>query len=192
MSELIVIIVGTVFINNLIVDELVGTDPALALIRRYDVAKGVSLTMLLLLPMVTFLTQLVDIYLLKPLALEYFRLLVFTGIIVIIIVALQKFLVLINSAIAEQPRIFLPLIGINSTVLGTALLNQQTSSNLLQAIAFGLGSASGFALVMIIVTAISERINMSDVPGPFRGSPLMLITLGIISISFMGFTGVLN
>ena len=192
MSDLFFIIIGTVFINNLIVDEIVGTDPALALIRRHDVAWGLSITMLILLPSVTLVTYLVELYLLEPMALAHFRLLVFTGLILAIMPGLNKCLAFFDSRMAEQPVIFLPLVGINTAVLGTALLNQQVSNSLARSIAFGLGAAIGFGLIMVIITAISERISMADVPGPFRGSPVILITLGIISISFMGFTGIIK
>ena len=192
MSELIFIIIGTVFINNLVVDEIVGTDPALALIRRLDIARGVSLAMLLLLPLVTLVTCLVEVYCLKPLLLEHFRLLVFTGLILTVVMGLKKCLAFLGRNIAGQAGIFLPMTGINTAVVGTALLSQHASNGPLQAVAFGLGSAVGFGLIMIIITAVNERVNMADVPGPFRGNPLILITLGIISISFMGFTGILK
>ena len=192
MSDLILVVISAALVNNIVVDRVIGADPALAFVHKMDVAWGLCLTMLVLLPAVTASAWLLDYWLLAPLHLEYLRLLVFVSAIIVVCGLLKLYLHRINKKLGVQISIFLPFAGINTTVLGAMLLTGETAQTLLQALAFGLGSAAGFALILLILTAATERLESNDVPAPFRGLPILLVTLALISMAFMGFSGLIK
>jgi len=192
MSEFILIIFSAALVNNIIVLGIIGTDPALAFMRRMDVATGLCLTILVLLPLVTVSGFLLDYWILVPLQLEYFQLLVFVSTVILITLLLKHYGHRINKKLGEQINVYLPFAGVNTTVLGTLLLNQELSNTFLKSLAFGMGSALGFSFVLLLMTAVFERLEVADVPVPFRGLPIILITLALISMAFMGFSGLIN
>lgn len=189
MSELILIIFSAAIINNIIVLEILGTDPALAFLRRLDVASGLSLTMCILLPLVTVSCYLLETYLVIPLQLEYLEIFLFVAVIILIILGLKLWGQHSRHKFTGLFNVFLPFAGINTTVLGTVLLNQKLVYGLLQSLAFSIGSALGFSLILLMMTAINERLEVSDVPRPVQGLPVLLVTLALIAMAFSGFTG---
>lgn len=189
MSDLLLIIFSAAFVNNIVVLEIIGADPALSFLRKMDVAIGLCLTMLVLLPLVTVFTYLINIWFIIPFHLEFLQLLIFIPTVLLITGCIKQWGHLVNKTLHARINIFLPFAGINTTVLGVILLNQQLVYGLLKSLAFGLGSAAGFSIVLLILTASSERIEVSDVPVPFRGIPVLLLTLALISMAFMGFSG---
>lgn len=192
MAEFFLILFSTALVNNIIVIQVIGIDPALAYSRKFDVAFGLSYTMLMMLPLVTVVGYLIDIWLLVPFNIEYLRLLIFVLLIVLVSWCLKLLLPKINSSLNERVNIFFPFAVINTTVLGTLLLNQQFSNNLFMAFAFGIGTAIGFALILLLLTAITERLEVADVPVPFQGIPILFITLALVSMAFLGFIGLVN
>ena len=192
MSEFILIIFSAALVNNIIVLGMVGTDPALAFMRRMDVATGLCLTMLVLLPLVSASGYLLDYWLLIPLQLEYLQLLIFVSAVTLITLLLKRYGHRINKKLDERISVFLPFAGINTTVLGTMLLNHVFSNTFLKSLAFGIGTALGFSFVLLLMTAAFERLEVADVPTPFRGLPIVLITLALISMAFMGFNGLID
>lgn len=192
MTDSILIVLSTALVNNIIVDRVIGTDPALAFVRKMDVTRGLCLTMLVLLPTVTASAWLLEKWLLVPLHLEYLRLLVLVSTIMVVCRLLQLYIHRINKKLAARITVFLPFAGINTTVLGVMLLHGETAKTLLQSLAFGLGSAAGFALILLLLTAATERLEATDVPAPFRGLPILLVTLALISMAFMGFSGLIK
>lgn len=192
MTEFILILFSAALVNNIIVLGVVGADPALAFMRRMDVATGLCLTMLVLLPLVAVAGYLIDTWLLIPLQLEYLQLLIFVFTIVLITLLLKKYGRLLNQKLDARINVFLPFAGINTAVLGTMLLNQEFSNTFLTSLAFGMGTTFGFSLVLLLMTAAFERLEVADVPTPFRGLPITLITLGLISMAFMGFSGLFH
>lgn len=192
MSDLVLIIFSTALINNIVVDRVIGADPALAFVHKREVASGLCRTMFVLLPLVTISGWSLDQWLLAPLHLKYMQLPVFVSTIIVICWLLKLHAYRINKKLGEQTSIFLPFAGINTTVLGAMLLTQEASRTFWQALAFGVGSALGFALVLMLLTAAVERLETADVPAPFRGLPIQLLTLAMISMAFMGFTGLIK
>lgn len=189
MSDFILIIFSAAIINNIIVLEILGADPALAFLRRMDVASGLSLTMCILLPLVTVSCYLLETYLVIPLQLEYLEIFIFVAVIVLIIWCLKLWGQNSNPGFTRLFNVFLPFAGINTTILGTVLLNHKLVHGLIHSLAFSIGSALGFSLILLMMTAINERLEVSDVPRPVRGIPILLITLALISMAFSGFTG---
>ena len=192
MTDLVLIVISMALVNNIVVDRVIGTDPALAFVRKMDVTRGLCLTMLVLLPTVTASAWLLENWLLAPLHLEFLRLLLFVSTIILVCWLLKLHMHRVHKTLAAGITVFLPFAGINTTVLGVMLLHGETAQTLLQALAFGLGSAAGFALVLLLLTAATERLEATDVPAPFRGLPILLITLALISMAFIGFSGLIK
>ena len=187
MSDLILIIFSAAPVNNIIVLEIIGADPALAFLRKMEIAVGLCFTMLVLLPAVTISTYLIGLWLLEPLQLEYLQLIIFGLVIILIVGCLKQWGHLIGKKLHQHINIFLPFAGINTTVLGVILLNRQLANDFFMSLAFGLGTALGFALVLLMLTASMDRLETADVPASFRGMPILLITLALMSMAFMGF-----
>jgi len=192
MSDLLLILFSTALINNIIVEQVVGADPALSFSRKLDIAIGLAYTMIVLLPLVTVGTWLIDVLLLVPFDLHFLRLLVFICVILMLTQCLKLWVHKVSVKLANRINIFLPIAGINAAVLGTVLLNQQSSFGLFSSLVFGLSSGFGFAIILLMLTAINERLEVAEIPAPFRGMSITLITLGLISMAFMGLTGLTN
>ena len=189
MEEIFLVLISSALINNIVVGHVIGTDPALVSTQRRDVTRGISNIMLILLPLTTVIASATTQFILIPLQLQYLQTLVFVILIIIIVYGLRA---LPNPFCKVDFEIFLPLAGINATVLGTLLLNQQQDNNLFYSFIFGLGTAIGFTFILALLTAINTRLEMADVPAPFKGSSIILITLGLISMAFLGFSGLVK
>lgn len=192
MTDFILVLFSTALVNNIIVVQMIGVDPALAFSRKMDVAFGLSCAMLVMLPLVTMSGYLVDALLLVPFEIEYLRLLIFVMLILVISFCIKLWFKKINKALNDRIRIFFPYAIINTTILGTLLLSQQFAGNFLMSLAYGLGTAIGFSFVIVLLTAITERLEVADVPVAFQGIPILLITLGLLSMAFLGFTGLID
>lgn len=189
MSDIILYILATTLANNIIVVQMAGVDPALAFNKRQVVAKGLCLTMLVLLPLATMFTFILQQAVLKPLEIDYLQLPLFVTLIILLAGLLKILLPKINATLGERLEIFLPMAAINTTLLGSVLLNLRQSDTVLQSVAYGLATALGFALVLLMITSIHEKLEYADIPHPFRGLPITLVTLGLVAMSFMGFPG---
>ncbi len=189
MEEIFLVLISSALINNIVVGHVIGADPALVSIQRCNVTRGISSIMLILLPVTTVIASAMTRVILIPLQLEYMQTLAFVILIIIFVSALRMQSKPLSKYGSE---IFLPLAGINATVLGTLLLNQQQDNNLFFSFIFGLGTAIGFAFMLALLNAINTRLEMADVPTPFRGLSITLITLGLISMAFLGFLGLVK
>jgi electron transport complex protein RnfA len=189
MEELFLVLISTALVNNIVVGHIVGSDPALVSIQRRDVSRAISCIMLILLPITTVIASASTQFILIPLQLQYLQTFVFVMLIIMVVYGLRAWP---NPICKHGSKIILPLAGINSTVLGTLLLNQQQQHHLFFSFAFGLGTAIGFALMLALLTAIHTRLEMADVPAPFRGPSITLITLALISMAFLGFSGLVK
>ena len=190
MSGFLVILLSTVLANNIILQHMVGADPALALQRKLQLAADMSLTLLVLLPLLNLTCYLLDVFLLLPLQLDYLRLLLFIMAILIVSLSLKYAVRLMFPRLSSRVDDLLPFAVINTTVLGMVMLGREETTGFIHALAFGLGTAAGFSLVLLLLTATNERMEGADVPAPFRGLPVQLITLAIVSLAFQGFAGI--
>ena len=189
MEDLFLVLISSALVNNIVVGHIVGTDPALVSIQRRDVSRGISCVMLILLPITTVVASALAHFILIPLQLQHLQTFIFVMLIIMIVYGLRSWP---NPICNHRLGIVLPLAGINSTVLGTLLLNQQQDHYIFYSFVFGLGTAVGFAFILALLTAINTRLEMSDVPVPFRGPSITLITLGLISMAFLGFSGLVK
>ncbi len=189
MSDLLLIIIATVLVNNFVLVKFLGLCPFLGASTKPETALGMSLATTLVLTLASAFSYLIDTWLLVPFRLEYLRLISF---ILVIAGAVQFTEILIRKTsplLYQVLGLYLPLITTNCAVLGVALLNIRQSGSLLEALAYGIGAGLGFCLVMILFAGIRERLDAADVPVAFRGAAIALVTAGMMSMAFIGFTG---
>ena len=189
MSEIIVILVGTILVNNFVLTRFLGLCRFMGVSRNLEAAAGMSLATAFVLTLSSATAYLLHTYVLVPLELEYLRTVSF---ILVIAASVQFTEIMVRrmSPLLDQVLgIFIPLIATNCAVLGVALLNVQQSNNFVESVFFGLGAAGGFALVLVMFSAIRERLQAADIPAPFRGTAIALMTAGIMSLAFLGFAG---
>jgi electron transport complex protein RnfA len=189
MTELFVILISTVLVNNFVLVRFLGLCPFLGVSRNLEAAIGMSLATAFVLTLSSATAYLLYTYVLIPLDLEYLRT---VGFILVIAASVQFTEIMVRrmSPLLDQVLgIYIPLIATNCAVLGVALLNVQQAKGLVQSVFYGFGASVGFALVLIMFAAIRERLEAADIPAPFRGAAIALMTAGIMSLAFMGFSG---
>lgn len=189
MTNLILILIGTVLVNNFVLARFLGLCPFMGVSKNLEAATGMSLATAFVLTLSSAVSYLLHEYLLVPLELEYLRTISF---ILVIAASVQFTEIMVRrmSPLLDQVLgIFIPLIATNCAVLGVALLNVQQAKGFVESVFFGFGASLGFALVLVLFGAIRERLDASDIPLPFRGTAIALMTAGIMSLAFMGFSG---
>ncbi len=189
MTDLILILIGTVLVNNFVLVRFLGLCPFMGVSKNIEAAAGMSMATAFVLTLSSAASYLLHEYVLLPLQLEYLRTIAF----ILVIAASVQFTELmvrrLSPLLDQVLGIFIPLIATNCAVLGVAILNVQEAKGFVQSVFFGFGAALGFALVLIMFAAIRERLDASDVPLSFRGTAIALMTAGIMSLAFMGFSG---
>ncbi len=192
MTEIALILVSTILVNNFVLVKFLGLCPFMGVSKKLETAIGMGLATTFVLTLSAALSYLVNEYLLIPLGLEYLRTIAFILVIAAIVNFTEMFVHKTSPMLYQVLGIFLPLITTNCAVLGVALLNTREQHSFIESAAFGFGAAVGFSLVLVAFAAIRERISGADVPEPFRGASIALITAGLLSIAFMGFTGLVH
>ena len=192
MSEYLLLLIGTVFVNNIVLVKFLGLCPFMGVSRKVETAIGMSAATTFVLTLSAILSYLINNWILSPLDLEYLRTIAF----IIAIAAVVNFTEMVvhktSPLLYNVLGIFLPLITTNCAVLGVALINVQEQNNFLESVIYGFGAALGFSLVLILFAAMRERINVADVPAPFKGSAIGLVTAGLMSLAFMGLGGLVK
>jgi electron transport complex protein RnfA len=189
MTDALAILLGTIFVNNFVMVQFLGLCPFMGASQKLDSAVGMAAATTFVLTLACAISYLLEHYLLQPLGLEYLRIIAF----IVTIAALVQFSEMVIRA--TQPLLhqvlglFIPLITTNCAVLGVALLNVRQNHSLFESIFYGLGAAVGFSLMLIVFAALRERQSGADIPAPFRGAAINMITAGLLSLAFMGFTG---
>ncbi len=160
--------------------------------KKIETAIGMGLATLFVLTLASVSAYLIESYLLAPFHLSYLRTLAFILVIAVVVQMTEMIMHKTSPALHRTLGIFLPLITTNCAVLGVALLNVNQHHRFLESVLYGFGAALGFALVLVIFASLRERLNLADVPKPFKGASIAMITAGIMSLAFMGFTGLVN
>jgi Na+-translocating ferredoxin:NAD+ oxidoreductase subunit A len=189
MTDLFLILVGTVLVNNFVLVRFLGLCPFMGVSRNLEAALGMALATGFVLTLSSAVSYLLHQYVLLPLQIEYLRTI---GFILVIAASVQFTEIMVKrlSPLLNQVLgIYIPLIATNCAVLGVALLNVQQAKGFVQAVVFGFGASVGFALVLILFAAVREKLIAADIPRPFRGTAIALMTAGIMSLAFMGFSG---
>ncbi|MBQ9557167.1 MAG: electron transport complex subunit RsxA [Clostridia bacterium] len=189
MAKFIPIILGAVLIENYVLVRFMGMCPFLGVSKNTKTAFGMGCAVIFTITISSAVTYAVNTYILKPLNIEYLQtiafILVIAAMVQLVELALAKFI----PALYEALGIYLPLITTNCAVLGSALLAVQREYNFIESVVFGFSVALGFMLVLVIFSTIRERIDMSNVPESFKGLPATLIAAALVSLAFMGFSG---
>jgi len=189
MQEYWLILVSTILVNNFVLVKFLGLCPFMGVSRKPETAMGMGLATTFVLTLSSVCSYAVNRYLLLPLELEYLRTIVFI-VVIAFVVQFTELVVHKTSPILYQALgVFLPLITTNCAVLGVALLNVQAQNGFLQSALYGFGAAIGFSMVLVSFAALRERIELADVPLPFKGNAIALVTAGLMSMAFMGFAG---
>jgi len=192
MTEYILILVSTVLVNNFVLTKFLGLCPFMGVSRKLETATGMALATTFVLTLSSVCSYLVNSYLLVPLGLDYLRTISFILVIAAVVQFTEMVIQKTSPLLYQVLGIFLPLITTNCAVLGVALLNVQHDYNFLQSALYGFGASIGFSMVLILFAAMRERITAADVPLAFRGPPIALITAGLMSMAFMGFSGLVK
>jgi electron transport complex protein RnfA len=192
MADYILVLVGTVLVNNFVLVKFLGLCPFMGVSRKVETAAGMGLATTFVITLSAALSYLVDTYLLIPLGVEYLRTIAF----ILVIAAAVQFTEMVvhktSPLLYRLLGIYLPLITTNCIVLGVALLNTQEHHGLFDSALYGFGAALGFSLVLVLFAALRERLAVADVPAPFQGASIGLVTAGLMSLAFMGFAGLVR
>lgn len=190
--EYVLILVSTILVNNFVLVKFLGLCPFMGVSRKLETATGMALATTFVLTLSSISSYLVNEYLLTPFGLEYLRTISFILVIAVVVQFTEMLVHKTSPLLYQVLGIFLPLITTNCAVLGVALLNVQTEHGFIESALYGFGAALGFSLVLILFAAMRERLAVADVPAVFRGPSIALITAGLMSMAFMGFSGLVR
>jgi len=185
------IIISTVFVNNIVLVKILGLCPFMGVSKKLEPAIGMGLATTFVLTLASGASYLINEYLLGT-ELFYMRTLSFIVVIAAIVQFTEMFLHKMFPLLYQVLGIYLPLITTNCAVLGIPLLNVQAQHDFVESLFFGLGGALGFSLILIVFAAMRERLEGADVPQPFRGTAIAMVTAGLMSLAFMGFSGLVK
>ena len=192
MSGYILILISTVLVNNFVLVKFLGLCPFMGVSSKVETAIGMGFATTFVMTLSSIFVYLVDAFVLAPLNIEFMRTIAFILVIAVLVGFAEMVIRKTSPSLYRVLGIYLPLITTNCAVLGVALLNVQEKNNLLQSALFGFGAAAGFSLALVLFAAMRERIAVADVPHAFRGPAIAFITAGLMSLAFMGFSGLIK
>ena len=188
--EYILIFISAIFVNNIILSQFLGICPFLGVSKKVDTALGMGAAVAFVLTLATIVTYLLQTYVLNPFGLQYLQTLSFILVIASLVQMVEIVLKQVSPALYQALGIFLPLITTNCAVLGVAILVIQKDFSLIQSIVYAFSTAIGFALAMVVFAGLREQLSLVRVPKGMQGMAIVLVTAGLLSLAFMGFSGV--
>lgn len=191
MKELIIIAIGSALVNNIVLSQFQGICPFLGVSKKIDTAAGMGGAVIFVITISSLVTSLLHNYILIPLGFEYLQTIVFILVIAALVQFVEMFLKKMMPPLYNALGVFLPLITTNCAVLGIAITNTQKGYNILESVVSGIFTAVGFLIAIVIMAGIREKIEYNDIPEPFQGTPIVLITAALMSIAFFGFSGII-
>ena len=189
MKEYFLILLSTVLVNNFVLVQFLGLCPFMGVSRKLETATGMALATTFVLTLSSACSYLVNAYILEPLDIVYLRTIAFILVIAVVVQLTEMFVHKTSPILYRVLGIFLPLITTNCAVLGVALLNIRQDHSFMESLIYGFGASIDFSVVLILFAAMRERITVADVPETFKGPAIALITAGLMSLAFMGFSG---
>lgn len=192
MTGLILIFISAVLVNNFVLARFLGICPFLGVSRKVETATGMGMAVVFVMSLASLVTYLIQKFILDPFGLGYLQTIAFILVIASLVQLVELFLEKMVPALYEALGIFLPLITTNCAILGVAILNIQKAYSLLESIIFSVGASIGFTLALVLMAGIRERLELADIPKPLQGAPIALITAGLLSLAFMGFSGLVK
>lgn len=192
MIDYLLLVLGTALVNNFVLIKFLGLCPFMGVSKKIETAIGMGLATTFVLTVASLCSYLIDRYILLPLGADFLRTLVFILVIAVVVQFTEMVIHKTSPVLYRLLGIFLPLITTNCAVLGVALLNINLAHNLVQSVVYGFSAALGFSLVLVLFAALRERLAAADVPKPFQGASIALITAGLMSLAFLGFTNLVH
>lgn len=189
MSNLILIIVTTALVNNVVLSQFLGICAFLGVSKKIDTSLSMGAAVTVVITIAAAVTNILYNLVLAPFDLDYLKTIVFILVIAALVQMVEMFLKKTSPAIYQALGIFLPLITTNCAVLGVSLTNVQDGFNFIESVIAGVGTGLGFTIAIVLLASLRERINESDIPTPFRGAPIVLLSAALMAIAFMGFSG---
>ena len=190
--EYILIFISAIFVNNIVLSQFLGICPFLGVSKKVDTAMGMGAAVAFVLTLATIVTFLLQHYILVPMHIEYLQTISFILVIAALVQMVEIILKKISPSLYQALGIFLPLITTNCAVLGVAILVIQKDFSLIESVVYAFSTAIGFALALIVFAGLREQLALTNVPKGMRGMSIVLITAGLLSLAFMGFSGVDN
>ncbi len=188
--EYVLIFITAIFVNNIVLAQFLGICPFLGVSKKLDTAGGMGAAVTFVLVLATIVTYLIQHYVLDPCGLGYLQTIAFILVIAALVQMVEIILKKVSPSLYKALGVFLPLITTNCCILGVAILVIQKDYNMLQGIVYAFATALGFALAMVVFAGLREQLAFSKVPKAVQGMPIALITAGLLSMAFMGFSGV--
>jgi|TARA_B110000503_G_scaffold117308_1_gene177199 Na+-translocating ferredoxin:NAD+ oxidoreductase subunit A len=189
MQEFAVILISTIFVNNFVLVQFLGLCPFMGVSSKLETAIGMAGATTFVLTIAAMSSYMVNNWILVPLDIEYLKTISFILVIAVVVQFTKMFIEKSSPLLYRVLGVFLPLITTNCAVLGVALQNTTKAHTLSESTLYGFGAAIGFSLVLILFSAMRERLTVADVPKPFKGAAIAMITAGLMSLAFMGFGG---
>ena len=191
MKELLLIAVGSAFVNNVVLSQFLGICPFLGVSKNTKTAAGMGGAVIFVITISSFVTGLIYKFILIPTGFEYLQTIVFILVIAALVQFVEMFLKKVMPPLYNALGVFLPLITTNCAVLGVALTNVQKSYSILEGVVNGIATAFGFLVSIVLMAGIREKIQFNDIPEAFKGFPTVLLTAGLMAIAFFGFSGLI-
>ena len=191
MTNLLIIAIGSALVNNVVLSQFLGLCPFLGVSKKVKTAAGMGTAVIFVITLASFVAALIYQYVLTPLNITYLKTIVFILVIAALVQFVEMFLKKYMVSLYESLGVYLPLITTNCAVLGVALTNVQKSYSILASVVNGFATAAGFTISIVILAGIREKMEYNDIPKPFQGMPIVLITAGLMAIAFCGFSGLL-
>lgn len=191
MKELLIILVSSAIVNNVVLSQFLGLCPFLGVSKKVETAAGMGGAVIFVITISSFVTGLIYKFILAPSGFEYLQTIVFILVIAALVQFVEMFLKKSMPALYQSLGVYLPLITTNCAVLGVALKNVSKDYSIFEGVVNGFATAVGFTIAIVIMAGIREKTEYNDVPGPFKGSPIVLVTAGLMAIAFFGFSGVI-
>jgi electron transport complex protein RnfA len=192
MADYALILISTILVNNIVLVKFLGLCPFMGVSRKLETAMGMALATTFVLTLSSVTSYIINAFLLAPLGIEFLRTIAFIFVIAVVVQFTEMVVHKTSPLLYQVLGIFLPLITTNCAVLGVALLNVQEGHGFIDSALYGFGAAVGFSLVLVIFAGMRERLAAADVPVPFQGAAIGLITAGLMSMAFMGFAGLVK
>ena len=191
MTNLLIIAIGSALVNNVVLSQFLGLCLFLGVSKKVKTAAGMGTAVIFVITLASFVAALIYQFVLTPLNITYLKTIVFILVIAALVQFVEMFLKKYMVSLYESLGVYLPLITTNCAVLGVALTNVQKSYSILASVVNGFATAAGFTISIVILAGIREKMEYNDIPKPFQGMPIVLITAGLMAIAFCGFSGLL-
>ncbi|MFQ8663209.1 MAG: electron transport complex subunit RsxA [Lachnospiraceae bacterium] len=191
MKELLIIAIGSAIVNNVVLSQFLGICPFLGVSKKVETASGMGGAVIFVITIASFFTSLIYKFILVPLNISYLQTIVFILVIAALVQFVEMFLKKSMPSLYNALGVYLPLITTNCAVLGVALTNVQKEYGILTGVVNGIGTSVGFAIAIVIMAGIREKIESNEISESFQGTPIVLITAALMSIAFFGFSGLI-